>query len=194
MVYQDENKRRDYNTVALGSAAVGVVLPLSPFQQVILQAIDGETMTSPTTMSPQLFFKKRIYIRRQSSFYSWHRNLVCWPIVGQFSLLPNPMLLGLYEDGGDTSTFLSLKLNCSTEVTGGSNMTNIRNSGIWNMPDDPTLPNIPNASSMGLHIDEPGAVTDVTSVVAALANATQGRTNMGSDRYAQLFPVRRHRR
>ena len=134
---------------------------------VTLQAIDGETMTSPTTMSNN-YYSRNGYTFAASTSYNAGKSLwyagYSWDDSRFF---PIGCFFALYEDAGDLPRMIALQINVSVAVTGGSNDTNIANAGVWTI--DQTTPN---AAMVSCELDEPPDAATINSFFST-ANARQ---------------------
>lgn len=96
---------------------------------VTLQAIDGETMTSSTTMSLNYFSRNNFTYGTNASVMNgtgiWSEGMT-WDDPRFY---PIGCFYGLYTD--TLTQFLDLNLNVSIAVTADSNMTTVANAGVW---------------------------------------------------------------
>jgi hypothetical protein len=137
---------------------------------VTLQAIDGETMMSPT-MSHN-FYSRNGYTFATSTTFSaglpiWSAGL-SWDDPKFF---PLGVFFGLYPDTSTVTDFLTLQLNYSIAVTGtppDPNPSLIAN-GIWDCNQGDSANSI---ASMGMYLDEPSVASQMTDFFNT-ANATQ---------------------
>jgi hypothetical protein len=135
---------------------------------VSLQAIDGESMLTPTTMSNN-YYSRNSYTFASSSSYNAGKTLwyagYSWDDPRFF---PISVFFGLYEDAGDMPKMEALQLAVSVAVTGGSNDTNIANAGVWTI--DQTTPN---AAMVACELDEPADAATINSFFNTTPNARQ---------------------
>lgn len=133
---------------------------------VTLQAIDGEVMTSPTTMSHNYFVRSGFTVAANPSF-----GAKSWDDVTFF---PKGCFYGLYW--ADLSKFLDLGLNVSIDVTGDVPMGNFITQKLWAIADcTNTSGNVPenspvNAAIAGLHLDEVDPISAISKCPLSIQN------------------------
>jgi hypothetical protein len=130
---------------------------------VTLQAIDGETMLSPTVMTNNYFARNGFTYATNTSF-----GAKSWDDPTYF------LLVSYYGISmGQLSQFQDLGYTISVAVTGGTDpVTDLQANRIWGVPATPTTSTteIPLAAATpGIHIDE----ADPTPFIANLPNANQ---------------------
>ena len=93
-----------------------------------------------------------------------------------------------FYQGNSTSTFKALGLTSSVRVTGGTDMSYLRSAGITAIPADDSATDF-GSESVGGHIEEPTAWSDITSQASALNSlfGLSGRFLQGSFTWNQLY-------
>lgn len=149
--------------LATRSPTVAPTLPVG----VTLQAIDGETMTSSTTMSNN-YYARNGYTYAASSSYNAGKSIWCagysWDDPRFF---PLAVFFGIYPE--DADDFITLKMNTCIACTGETTGTDISNRGIWVFGDTPTY----GAYTAALYTDEPGSDTTIETLILSTPDATQ---------------------
>jgi hypothetical protein len=105
----------------------------------------------------------------------------------------NPWFFPIVDDysfyqQNSTSTFKALGLTTSVRVTGGTDMSYLRNAGITAIPGGDSATNF-GSESVGAHIEEPGSWSDITSQASALNSqfGLSGRFLQPSFTWNQLY-------
>ena len=163
------------NESAQSASATATTLPVSGTlpSGVTLQAIDGETMTSSTTMSHNYYGRNGFTIPTTTS---WHAGVKSWddptffPIMCDYCFNTNNF--------ANLANFNALFLNSSIRIDGGAtnNTANCVSNGIWYFQDPygsegPPIGNAnpgsgpTNAAGAALHIEEPGSVSSYQGAV-----------------------------
>lgn len=101
-----------------------------------------------------------------------------FPVVDDYAFYP----------GNSTATFKDLGLTTSVRVTGGTDMSVLRNAGVSAIPGDDGATNF-GSETTGAHVEEPGSWTDITNGANADNNlyGTAGRFFQPSFTWNQLY-------
>lgn len=142
---------------AVRSGAVPVAAPPSLPAGVTLQAIDGETMLTTTTMSNNYYSRNGFTYASSNATYT----TVNWDSKSFFPIM---CFFGLFT--GDMAIFVDLGLNVASPATGGSDLALMATNNVqgFNGFDQAThvLDNNANGDWLiSYHMDEPAAVADI---------------------------------
>jgi hypothetical protein len=141
--------------------------PLHPTEQtgalpagVTLQAIDGETMLSPTTMSNNYYGRSGFTVATNTSF-----NGTSWDDPSFFPIGVDYAFYPMHSP----ATFKDLGLNFAMRVTRQTPGSFFTTSGIWNV-DGPV-----NQAMVGFHVEEPRSEADINRIFSVAGSALDGR-------------------
>jgi hypothetical protein len=101
-----------------------------------------------------------------------------FPILDDYAFYPS----------NSAATFKDLGLNTDVRVTGGTDMTFLRNAGIWAVQSGDTTTNT-GSETTGAHIEEPGSWSNITSQASSLNSqfGLSGRFLQPSFTWNQLY-------
>lgn len=92
-----------------------------------------------------------------------------------------------FYSSNSTATFLDLGLNYSHRVTSDTNLSVLRNAGIWAIPQNGEYTGTPGAETVGWHIEEPPDLADIESTFASIGSNHTGRFVQMSTTWNQLW-------
>jgi hypothetical protein len=147
---------------------------------VTLSAIDGETMTG-NVMSHN-YYARNGFTNAASSTFDPSYNNGGWddprffPIGQDYSFYPS----------NSTATFKALGLNFTHRVTADTNLSTLKAAGIWALP-APGEGSNPGSETIGWHIEEPNAWSDIVSEVQSAGSGLTGRLLQISFTFNQLY-------